>query len=216
MTPDEKFEFFIIPMRKRFVIPQALQETEFLADLAEALSGYTTYQLGTAARWFRDNRTQRGFPTIAECRTACERFSAAPSLPSGPRFPSSAEVRSDAIRQEIRERDGAALCRTWPVARQAHREGWLTTLLEFAEDNLREPSADELAALKAKAERTDWNLHREPRPAAYDMLCKLRAVMKARAAGRLWGLEEPRSAGETISGRHGVQAVAEWSFNTEA
>lgn len=189
-------EFFLLPMRKRFVIPQALDEAEALNDLTEALSGYTTYQLSNAAKWFRDNRTQRGFPTIAECRTACERFSAAPPMPSGPKFPSSAERRSDDIRRELRAKDGAALCRTWPVARQAHSEGWLTTLLEFAEDNLREPTEFELRRLKAKAAAVDANLHREPRPHKYEMyasLCRLRQAMKDKAAERVWG-EPPQVA----------------------
>jgi hypothetical protein len=116
-------------------------------------------------------------------------------------FRSADAKRSEAVLQEQRARDGAALCRTWPVSRAAQREGWLTTLLEFAEDELREPTEFELRRLKAKAEGTDANLHREPRPQNYTALCNLRAAMKARAAERVFGVQERQPTGELVTGR---------------
>lgn len=198
-------ENFFLPLRASFTVPQTSDPAGFSADLQEYLSGYTDYQLGQAVSYIKRNRTQRTFPTIAECRQACERFSASPG-PQRAKHPSSDMAHSDAIRQEHREKDGAALCRTWPVARQAHEEGWLTTLLEFAEDNLREPTELELLRLKAKAAATDANLHRKPRPDNYAALCNLRAAMKARAAERVWGAEERKPQGEIIRGRTGPSA----------
>lgn len=195
-------ENFFLPLRASFTVPQSADPAGFSADLQEYLAGYTDYQLGEAVKHIKKTRAARTFPTIAECRQACERFSAAPKPPRGGTH-SSDMTRSDAIRQEQREKDGAALCRTWPVARQAHREGWLTTLLEFAEDNLREPTPFEMPRLKAKAERTDANLHREPHPDNYVALCNLRAAMKARAAERIWGAQERKPMGELVRGRTG-------------
>jgi hypothetical protein len=178
-------ENFFLPLRASFTVPQSSDPAGFSADLQEYLAGYTDYQLVQAVSYLKRNRTQRTFPTIAECRQACERFSAAPKPQGAGKFSPDME-RSGAIRQEQRDRDGAALCRTWPFARAAHREGWLTTLLEFAEDELREPTEFELRRLKAKAEATDTNL---------------RAAMKARAAERVWGVQERQPTGELVTGR---------------
>ena len=196
-------ENFFVPLRRSFLVPTGCEPSEFASDLQEYLGGYSDHQLAEAVSYLKRNRTQRTFPTIAECRQACERFAVAPSIrPAGVRkWKSPEEERSDAIRQKQREQDGAALCRTWPVARQAHREGWLTTLLEFAEDNLREPTEFEFQRLMAKAEKTDANLHREPKPQNYTALCNLRAAMKQRAAERIWGREETAPRGELVTGR---------------
>lgn len=193
-------ENFFRPLRASFTVPQTSDPAGFSADLEEYLGGYTDYQLGEAVKHVKKTRMARTFPTIAECRQACERFSASPKPPRVS-TQSSDITRSDAFRREQRERDGAALCRTWPIARQAHREGWLTTLLEFAENELREPTELELRRLKAKAEATDANLHREPKPVIYEALCNLRAAMKARAARRIWGVQEPQPTGELVTGR---------------
>jgi hypothetical protein len=180
-------EKFVAPLRVSFVVPQGFDPVAFGVDMEEALDGFSDHQLTEAVRWIKHNRTHRTFPTIAECRQACERFSAAPSARRSSEFQSDEEKRSEAIRQRIRERDAILLCQASPLSHQANREGWLVTLLEFVEDRGTMPNEFEVRRLKAKSAAVDANLHREPRPQFYEVLCKLRAEMKDRAAKRLWG-----------------------------
>lgn len=178
-------------MQRQFVVPQGLDEPEFIADLSDALSGYTDHQLAEAARHFRDTRTVRTMPTIAECRQACERFAAAPVAPSARQarraWPTDEERRSEAIARRQREDEATRLVRMSDVADTAHQEDWLCRLLEFVEDTGRLPHWREARDLRAQAQQVDDNLRREPRPAIYRSLCELRQSMKERAVKRVYG-----------------------------
>lgn len=197
-------EHFFSKLRASFVVPQNFETAAFIAELDDALGGYSDHQLSEAARWIKYNRTHRTFPTIAECRQACERFSAVPSPRMSAEFKSDEEKRSDAIRQRIRERDAILLCRDAPLAEQAHREGWLQTLLEFVEDRGTLPNELEARRLKAKSAAVDANLHSlkpkfMPDAVGYELerlkeeakrykaFCDCRQSMKDRVANRLWG-----------------------------
>lgn len=192
-------ENFFIPLRGSFLVPQGCDPAAFGRDLVEMLNGYTDHQLREAVRHFKETRPLRTFPTIAECRMACERYSPSPSTQqTSPR----SDGRSDANSQRRREREAAAICRPLPIARDAQREGWLQTLLEFVEDHLREPSEYEARRLKDISAGVDANLHREPLPEMYDALCNFRNIMKARAAERIWGAPERAApTGEIVTGR---------------
>lgn len=196
-------ENFLNPLQSQFLVPSALDPDLFAADLSDALSGYSDYQLIEAARWLKHNRAHRTFPTIAECRQACERFtSAAQAVVRS--VQTDEQKRSEAIQQRLREQDAVRLCRDAPLAEQAHREGWLQTLLEFVEDRTVLPNEFEARRLKAKSAAVDANLHSlkpkfvpdavglelerlKDEAARYKVLCNCRRAMKERAATRLWG-----------------------------
>lgn len=194
-------ESFFLPLRGSFLVPQGCDPAAFGHDLAEMLDGYTEHQLSQAVRYIKETREMRTFPTIAECRKACERFAPTAGAQRAA-YQTDEEKRSEAIRRRLREKDAAALCRSLPIALEAQREGWLQTLLEFAEDHLRAPSEYDVRRLRATSAAVDENLHREPRPATYEALCALRAAMKARAAERVWGAPERAApTGELVTGR---------------
>jgi hypothetical protein len=213
MNFREISDAFINPMRRQFVVPQGLPEDGFLLDLAESLEAYSAHQLAEAAKWFRENRTTRTFPTAAECRQTCGRFAASPAVLSSRKssYVSDEEKRSEAIARRQRYDEAIRICQQSSLSWQARQEGWLNALLEFASDNSRMPNSREASEIKAKSEQVDDNLHRSPRPIMYTKLVELRREMKARAARHIFGeddlertlsvLFEPGRDGEESSGR---------------
>jgi hypothetical protein len=78
------------------------------------------------------------------------------------------------------------LCRC-DLGRQADRDGWLLSLVEFATEHRRLPEGREIGEVQAWSRKLDTNLHRNPKPVFYSMLCGLRDAMKERAHADVFG-----------------------------
>lgn len=159
MSAQEAYLHFVEPMRRRFVVPQGLPADGFLADVAETLAGYSENQLVNAAKWFRETRETRTFPTEAECRKACERYSETSSQAAESRFTwkSQDEIRAEERIEHQRRRDAARLCRC-EMGERADREGWLNALIEFVVENARLPKGREINDVIGIARRNEDSL----------------------------------------------------------
>jgi hypothetical protein len=194
LSLQDAFTHFVAPMRRAFTIPSGMPQDEFLADLAEELSGFTSYQLETAAKHFRKSREMRSFPTIAECRSACQRFTEVPVIQiAGPKYKTEEERKAEAIQERHRLIDAYRMCRC-DLGRQADHEGWLQTLVEFCAEHCRLPNRQEAAKLQAFSDEVDRNLHAEPKPANYLMLCQIRDHMREKARREVFEFQHREAA----------------------
>lgn len=195
-TDSEVAKHFTDPMRKRFTVPAGLNEADFKDDLAEGLASYSVYQLACASNWFRDNRTQRAFPTVAECRHRCEEFAAERGAQversAGARnWKTDAELREDEKQRDEREARAVEMLRGTREAEGALKDGWLVRLIEFATDNQRLPDMEECTALYHASKATDANLHRGGiDKGLYRKLCEMRVNAKLKAIRKVFGREE--------------------------
>jgi hypothetical protein len=134
----------------------------------------------------------RSFPTLKTCQRALREAEARLLAPVGTdaRPWDRNKAKDDADWQA--RLAAIRLCRC-DLGRQADREGWLTTLLEFCQDEGRLPEAREVEALKRRNREVDDNLHRNPKPFMYASLCALRKAMLERAHKDVFGFAEGRT-----------------------
>ena len=116
------------------------------------------YQIEQAAKHLRDTRTLRSFPTIAECRAACERFLDKPQAPTATTYQTDEMRRSFEHTRSVRRQDAYRLCRC-ALGETANRDGWLVALVEFCEANNRLPFSAEIDAVKAVARKSEDEMH---------------------------------------------------------
>lgn len=188
-TPNEIITLFFNPTRQRFPIPAPV-DIDFLSrDLVQALSPFSAYQLEQAALYLRDHRTQRTFPTIAECRHTCERF-----LEQRPDNVTTYEPEFVTVaRDDQTRRDAAALCRC-ELGETADREGWLVALIDFCREHKRLPHGREIDRCIALARRSENGLYdcridpKTGRPSdLYAHLVKMRLAMLNKATFDVFG-----------------------------
>ena len=208
MSETEAYTHFVEPMRRRFTVPSGIDPDLFSADLAEALANYTIYQLQCAANHFRDHRTQRSFPTIAECRQSCERFTEVPKAQATV----TGAFEPDAIKKSLEHTallnriEAFKLCRC-QLGRVANEEGWLGRLIDFASDHQRLPNEREVSTIKAAQREADRSLERLRPPvegshwslaeqaALYEKMAGFREAFKAKAYNDVFGfIEKKRDA----------------------
>jgi hypothetical protein len=122
----------------------------------------------------------KSFPTLKTCQRALREAEARLLAPTNTSVrPWERQKAKDDAEWQARLA-AIRLCRC-DLGRQADREGWLTTLLEFCQDEGRLPEAREIEALKRRNREVDDNLHRRPLPINYASLCNLRKAMLERA-----------------------------------
>ena len=181
MNSQEAFRAFVNPLSRRFTVPSGLNAEGFLLDVAESMTGYTEHQLSAAAGEITRTRTQRVFPTIAECRAAAERVSASPpvarQMTAHETEPESIERRRWGVRELVR-RSG--------MAEQADREGWLIVLLDQAAIRGRLPSPYELDEARYAARDAEELSARGLGP-MFESLRQLRSVMHDKAHKIVFG-----------------------------
>lgn len=197
MTIQNAFDHFVAPMRRRFSVPAGMDQDGFLGDLAESLSAYTVHQLQQAAEHFRDNRTVRVFPTIAECRQAAERFTAAPTAAasiSSRQWMGAEEERTAAMSQGHARVEAFRLCRC-ELGLRADREGWLNAMIDFCEVKRRLPNREEIVGLRRLAQRNEDAVEKHGGQLR-GILMGFRRSMHERARADVFGRPEASQAAE--------------------
>jgi len=182
-TVQEAHSYFVEPLARKFSAPPGANPDEFFSDLAIELARYTRYQLESAAREISRTRTQRGFPTFAECLAAVERQPAERPAPKGT-VTGSGDGLEDWKRKRDAERAAALMCNC-PLGVRARDEGWLVTLLEYAQTHGRLPAQHEIAGLIERSRRVDESAL--GCGALTARLLEWRALMKKRAEQRVFG-----------------------------
>lgn len=153
MSIEIAFRLFVRPMAQRFTVPHGLDPEVYLEDVAEELAEFSERQLSLGAKHFTKNRTQRSFPTIAECRAVC-----AGIHPHIPVFASEEHPTqgSEESLFEARRRKAVPIVRGTELAKRAEHEGWLPILLDYAGDHGELPTtAGEIAKLRRQSAETD-------------------------------------------------------------
>lgn len=185
----DPFAQFVDPMRRRFTPPKGIDEASFLTGVAEALSTATSHQLAQAVEFFKNSRESYTFPSAAECRRVALGFELSPSASvykSGRKWKTAEEERSGAVITHQSRITAFRLCRC-AMGREAHKGGWLNSLIDFAEDHQRLPEGREIDRVKAIASRNEDALAMARGSVFFETLQTLRTAMHDRAYRDVWG-----------------------------
>ena len=142
------FDKFIEPLRAAFNDPPGNRHEEFFAQLAKIVAKYERGAMTGAAEHIIATRTQRGFPTIGECRKALH--DAAGS--SKPKAKRGSDDHPEWSRERVAEAD-ALICSDLGV--EACMDGWIGALHDFCRENQRLPEGREIDGCKRVAAGAD-------------------------------------------------------------
>jgi hypothetical protein len=175
-----KGEIFVAECEKWFKNPFGAAFKDKINPLAEPLSEDVARETASNLCEGRKN-----FPDFKACRRVLKAAADRVSRPvsTAPKPWDKSDWRAEAAERLA----GFQLCRTDPRAKEAARDGWLLSLLEWVTKEKRLPNELEVKGIKAWSQKVDDNLHREPKPVMYRFLCELRQSMKDRAVREVFG-----------------------------
>lgn len=213
-TVQEIITLFFDPTRKRFPVPAPFDVEQLTRDITQALSPFSAYQLDQAALYLRDNRTQKTFPTVADCRHTCERF-----LERRPDSVTTYEPEFVTVaRDDLSRREAAALCRC-PLGETADKEGWLVALVDFCRQHKRLPQGREIDRCIALARRSENALYDCRSSKLYPSLVRMRIQMLNKATFDVFAYwpDERRTVPDTRDSRQmPAEVIAAAKANLES
>jgi hypothetical protein len=177
------YEHFIDPMSKCFDNPPGADATAFFESLAEELTGFDAERLEAGFKAIRGKRAYRTFPTIAECRAACEAAIVARPPASATKLRFREDVPSITREAWVTAR---RLCRS-DVGEVADREGWLPNLIEFCEREGRVPNRSEVIHLRSFVRKNEDLIALTKGGPLFEFVCKLHEARLERARREVFG-----------------------------